>query len=91
MFAQVQPQSVHVESVSGTRSTKNGHFLFTTTAPAVGCEAGFWLPTADANFNQYLARVNAALASKLSIKVSGDSQQMGPSAGDRYCRLTQVQ
>ena len=85
------PQAVQVTSISGSRSTANGYFLFTTSTPVAGCESGFWLPTTDATHAPHLARVNAALISKSALLVSGDRDQVWAGSTDRYCRLMHLQ
>lgn len=89
--ADVSPaQAVPVTSISGSRSTTNGYFAFTSSAAVVGCEAGFWLPASDPSYSSMLMAVKAALGTKASMRVSGDRNQLMPGSTDHYCRIVQA-
>jgi hypothetical protein len=83
-------RAVQVNGIEGSKSAANGYVVFTTVAPVMGCEAGFWSNVSDAMHAAHLARLNEALLSKAPVMVVGDRSQLWPQSTDRICRIVQL-
>jgi hypothetical protein len=84
------PQTVQVTSISGSKSSAKGYFVFTTAAPVAGCQAGFWMPVDDVRYTGYLARVNNALTRGAPVVVTADLEAVGTGAALGACRVADL-
>lgn len=57
---------------------------------AAGCDGGFWLSPLDKGFKSNLALVLWGHSISASVVVYGQSDQLWPGSGAKYCRVYAV-